>query len=173
MILNLLFIISVLLAFLFYKKQNGYIICFTLLFFRIVTVLLHELTPFYKIVNSILLFLFYIICICIQYKGWSLRNIYLYIKNPIVCSFLFVTTLMFFYNIIGPYYLQYNEIINQKQSSFVINVLLPFLFAPIAEISTGQAAPTPIPRTIGNALENVRIPVTDNACNTPTVADAL
>ena len=43
----------------------------------------------------------------------------------------------------------------------------------MAEIRTGQAAPTPIPRTIGNALENVRIPVTDNACNTPTVADAL
>ena len=38
---------------------------------------------------------------------------------------------MFFYNIIGPYYLQYNEIINQKQSSFVINVLLPFLFLPL------------------------------------------
>ena len=52
-------------------------------------------------------------------------------------------------------------------------VLLPFLLAPIAEIKTGQAAPTPIPRTIGNALANVNNPVTDNACSTPTVADAL
>ena len=52
-------------------------------------------------------------------------------------------------------------------------VLLPFLLAPIAEIRTGQAAPTPIPRTIGNALANVKIPVTESACSTPTVADAL
>ena len=45
--------------------------------------------------------------------------------------------------------------------------------APIEEISTGQAAPTPIPSTMGNALAKVRIPVTDKACSTPTAADAL
>ena len=43
----------------------------------------------------------------------------------------------------------------------------------MAEIRTGHAAPTPIPRTIGNALANVRIPVTERAWSTPTVADAL
>ncbi len=52
-------------------------------------------------------------------------------------------------------------------------VLFPFLFAPIAEIRTGHAAPTPIPSTIGKALANVKIPVTERACSTPTVADAL
>ena len=55
--------------------------------------------------------------------------------------------------------------INPKRSlsKYTRAVLLPFLLAPIAEISTGQAAPTPIPRTIGNALANVRRPVTESA----------
>ena len=60
---------------------------------------------------------------------------------------------------------------NKSFSKYTRAVLLPFLFAPTAEISTGHAAPTPIPRTIGNALAKVRIPVTERACSTPTVAD--
>ena len=52
---------------------------------------------------------------------------------------------------------------NRSLIRYTRAVLLPFLFAPIAEIRTGHAAPTPIPRTIGNALANVRIPVTDSA----------
>ena len=50
---------------------------------------------------------------------------------------------------------------------------MPFLLALIPEISTGQAAPTPMPSTIGNALAKVRMPVTDSACSTPTAAEAL
>ena len=47
------------------------------------------------------------------------------------------------------------------------------MLAPTAERRTGQAAPTPIPRVIGNATAKEIAPVVDNACMIPIEADAL
>ena len=52
-------------------------------------------------------------------------------------------------------------------------VLFPFLFVPMEDRSTGQAAPTPIPIVTGRAVAKLTAPVTDNACRMPTDADAL
>ena len=47
----------------------------------------------------------------------------------------------------------------------------PSRFAPMAETSTGTAAPMPMPMIIGNAVANETVPVTESACKIPTEAE--
>ena len=52
-------------------------------------------------------------------------------------------------------------------------VRLPSALAPIADSSTGTAAPMAIPIIIGNATSKLTAPVMASACKMPTAADAL
>ena len=47
----------------------------------------------------------------------------------------------------------------------------PSRFAPMAETSTGTAAPMPMPMIIGKAVANEIVPVTESACKIPTEAE--
>lgn len=44
-------------------------------------------------------------------------------------------------------------------------------FAPMAETSTGTAAPMPMPMIIGKAVAKEIVPVTESACKIPTEAE--
>ena len=52
-------------------------------------------------------------------------------------------------------------------------VRLPSALAPIADSSTGTAAPMAMPMMMGNATSKLTAPVMASACKMPTAAEAL
>ena len=52
-------------------------------------------------------------------------------------------------------------------------VRLPSALAPIADSSTGTAAPMAMPMMMGNATSKLTAPVIASACKMPTAAEAL
>ena len=126
----LLTILTVLIAYSFYAKEYGFLVCFVLFYFRIVTTFLFTISPSKAEDDSIFLAGAYFLLLLLP-RRYIQYSIIRYFTNPIVLTMLlFVFVMLISDYIFSPYYDFNSKSIESFHLSFFINILFPFLILP-------------------------------------------
>lgn len=127
----LLVIIAFILLYTAYQGKVGYFACFSILFFSIAVSLFYVTSPVLFSLNAVFHTGLFAILLLWQFNYYSWRNVFEYVKNPVVLSVLAISVIMILHNDISPYYHTYKEVINNAQFGFFSRVLFPFLLLPL------------------------------------------
>lgn len=126
----LLVILFLCLLFFAYKRKVGIFVCFSLLFFRVVSTLLFASSQYLFGLNSLFLGFSYIVVLLWQFNYYNWQTFQFFYKNPVVLSVAVLFVIMVFHNDISPFFhLHHNEMV-ASQTSFFINVFAPFVLLP-------------------------------------------
>lgn len=131
MALILLFVLFLILLYTVYSRKVGSFACFSILFFSIAVSLFYVTSPALFSLNAVFHTGLFAILLLWQFNYYSWRNVFEYVKNPVVLSVLAISVIMILYNDISPYYHTYKDVINNAQFGFYSRVLFPFLLLPL------------------------------------------
>lgn len=127
----LLVIVAFILLYTAYQGKVGYFACFSILFFSIAVSLFYVSSPALFSLNAVFHTGLFAILLLWQFNYYTWRNVFEYVKNPVVLSVLAISVIMILYNDISPYYHTYKDVINNAQFGFYSRVLFPFLLLPL------------------------------------------
>lgn len=127
----LLVIVAFILLYTAYQGKVGYFACFSILFFSIAVSLFYVTSPALFSLNAVFHTGLFAILLLWQFNYYSWRNMFEYVKNPVVLSVLAISVIMILYNDISPYYHTYKDVINNAQFGFFSRVLFLFLLLPL------------------------------------------
>ena len=114
-----------------YQGKVGYFACFSLLFFSIAVSLFYVTSSALFSLNAVFHTALFAILLIWQFNYYTWRNIFAYVKNPVVLSVLAIAVIMVLFNDISPYFHTYKDVINNAQFGFYSRVLFPFLLLPL------------------------------------------
>lgn len=128
----LLVILSFILVYIVYQGKVGYFACISFIFFGILTALFYATSPALFALNAVIHVSAFAILLVWQFYYYSWKNVYEYLKSPIILSVLIMSVIMLLYNDISPYYHTYKATIDQAQFNYFSHTVFPFLILPLA-----------------------------------------